>query len=144
MYIREATSADNDDLIELQTKCPQGTTIIVSTVNFPDFFARARVYEDYRVYVATENERIIASAACGLRDGLINNKVERMGHAFQAFVDPNYRGKRIAAHLHTFQEEYFKERGAALAYALVMEGNIPSMLRFLFSAFSVSSLSHFL
>jgi len=52
MYIRKATPDDNAELIELQTKCSQGTTIIVSTVNTPDFFARAKVYEDYMVYFA--------------------------------------------------------------------------------------------
>ena len=75
VYIREASVDDNTELIELQAKCPQGTTLIVSTVNKPDFFARAKVYEDFKVYAVCEDNRIIASAACGLRKAVINNKV---------------------------------------------------------------------
>jgi hypothetical protein len=35
VYIREATPEDNDKLEELQSKCPQGTNLIVSVVNTP-------------------------------------------------------------------------------------------------------------
>ena len=54
MLIREAIPNDNDELIKLQARCPQGTTVIVSAVNMPDFFARSNVYEDLKVYVALE------------------------------------------------------------------------------------------
>ena len=52
MFIREATLNDNEELQQLQIQCPQGTSLIVSTVNTPDFFARAKAYESYKVYVA--------------------------------------------------------------------------------------------
>ena len=60
MYIREATAGDNNELRELQAKCPQGKTLIVSTINTPDFFARAKAYESYKVFVACTNGHIIA------------------------------------------------------------------------------------
>jgi len=127
MDIREASADDNSALIELQAKCPQGTTIIVSTVNKPDFFARAKVYENYNVFVGCENNKIIASSACGLRNAIINNKVEKVGYEFQAFVDPDYRGKRYAGQLQQTREEYLKKQGAVLSYGFIMEGNKPSM-----------------
>lgn len=127
MDIREARADDNLELQELQARCPQGTTLIVSTVNTPDFFARAKVYEDYKVYVACENNRIIGSAACAIRDAVVNGKVTKVGHGFQAFVDPEYRGRRIAGQLHQVRENYLRQRGAVLSYTLIMEGNIPSM-----------------
>ena len=127
MNIREATLDDNDSLIQLQEKCPQGTTVIVSTVNTPDFFARAKVYEDYKVFVDCEEDRIIASSACGLHKALINNKIEKVGYEFQAFVDPEYRGRRIAGQLQQKREEYIRKQGAILSYGLIMEGNKPSM-----------------
>lgn len=127
MYIREATVNDNSELIELQAKCPQGTTIIVSTVNSPDFFARAKVYKDYKVYAVCEDDRIIASAACGIHGAVINDNVEKVGHEFQAFVHPDYRGRRIAGLLHEAREEYLKKQGAMLSYGLIIEGNKPSM-----------------
>ena len=57
MNVREAVAEDNDELQELQAKCPQGTTLVVSTVNTPDFFARAKAYESYKVFVACEGQR---------------------------------------------------------------------------------------
>jgi len=65
MNIRDATIEDNQELQELQAKCPQGKTLIVSLVNTPDFFARAKAYGSYKVYVAYEDNQIIGSAACG-------------------------------------------------------------------------------
>ena len=130
MDIREAVSSDNIELQQLQAKCPQGTTLIVSTVNKPDFFARAKVYEDFKIYVVYEDNRIIASAACGLHKAVINNKVEMVGHEFQVFVDPGYRGRRIAGQLHQAHEEYLRKRNVILTYGLIMEGNTPSMRHF--------------
>lgn len=127
MHIREATHDDNEELKQLQARCPQGTTLIVSTVNTPDFFARAKAYEDYKVYVALEENRIIGSAACAIRDAFINSKTEKVGHEFQLFVDPEFRGRRIAGQLHQIREDYLREHGAILSYAIIMEGNIPSM-----------------
>lgn len=127
MDIREAIADDNLELQELQARCPQGTTLIVSTVNTPDFFARVKVYEDYKVYVECENNRIIGSAACAIREAVVNRSVTKIGHGFQAFVDPESRGRRIAGQLHQVRENYLRQRGAVLAYTLVMEGNVPSL-----------------
>jgi len=127
MHIREARDGDNEELQQLQARCPQGTTLVVSTVNTPDFFARAKAYSDYRVYVAVEDNHIVGSTACALRTGMISGKEEKVGHVFQAFVDPDYRGRRIAGQMHQHREEYLRHKGAALAYSLIIEGNTPSI-----------------
>src|SRR4030042_2456410 len=120
MEIRPANENDNAALQVLQAKCPQGTTLIVAAVNTPDFFARVKAYKDYRVYVVCENGRIIGSAACGIRDAAVNGKVVKIGHKFQAFVHPEYRGRRIAAELTQAREQYLKPRGAVLPSSLIM------------------------
>jgi GNAT superfamily N-acetyltransferase len=127
MNIREAVPRDNDELQELQAKCPQGTTLVVSTVNTPDFFARAKVYESHRVFVACEGNRIIGSAACALRDASVNGKISRIGYVFQAFTSPDARRKGVATRLLQQREDYLSKQGAVLAYTLIMEGNLPSM-----------------
>jgi RimJ/RimL family protein N-acetyltransferase len=127
MDIREAVPEDNDELQQLQAECPQGTSLIVSTVNTPDFFARVKAYESYKVYVACEESRIIGSAACALRDAVVNGKIRRVGYEFQYFTSPGHRRKSIAKRLRQQMEEYLTQRGAQLSYALVMEGNLPSM-----------------
>ena len=127
MNIREAVPEDNDALQELQEKCPQGTTLVASAVNTPDFFARAKAYESHKVFVACEGDRLIGSAACALRDALVNGKISRVGYVFQAFVSPDVRRKGVAGRLLQQREDYLRRQGAALAYTLIMEGNLPSM-----------------
>ncbi len=127
MYIREATPDDNNELQKLQAKCPQGTTLIVSTVNTPDFFARAKAYESYKVYVACEENRIIGSAACAIRNAVVNGQLSRVAYLFQAFVSPDYRRKGIASQLLQQRLDYLTQQGAVLAYTLIIEDNIPSM-----------------
>lgn len=127
MHIREALPEDNNELQELQAKCPQGTTLIVSTVNTPDFFARVKAYESYKVYVACIDDHIMGSAACVIRNAIVNGQLHRVGYLFQLFVNPEYRRKGVASELFRYREDYLTQQGVALAYALIMEGNIPSM-----------------
>ena len=127
MYIREATPNDNEELQRLQAQCPQGTSLIVSTVNTPDFFARAKAYESYKVYAACEGDRIIASHACALRNALVNGKLSRVGYSFQTFVHPNHRKKNLAKRLLQHMEDHLIQNGAVLVYGLIMEKNLPSI-----------------
>jgi GNAT superfamily N-acetyltransferase len=127
MFIREATLNDNEELQQLQIKCPQGTSLIVSTVNTPDFFARAKAYESYKVYVACEGDRIIASHACALRNALVNGKLNRVGYSFQTFVHPNHRKKNLAKLLLQHMEDHLIQNGVVLVYGLIMEKNLPSI-----------------
>ena len=130
MIIREALPEDNVELQRLQAQCPQGTSLVVSTVNTPDFFARVKPYESYKVYVACENEHIIGSIACAVRKGIVNGRISRVGYEFQAFTSPSYRRKGIAANLHKHIENYLKQQNAVLSYCLLMEGNFPSIKLF--------------
>jgi len=127
VYIREATMNDNEELQQLQAHCPQGTSLIVSTVNTPDFFARAKAYESYKVYAACEGDTIIASHACALRNGLVNGKLRRMGYSFQTFVHPDHRKKNLAKQLLKHMEDHLVQNGAVLVYGLIMEKNLPSI-----------------
>ena len=78
MNICETTIEDNQELQELQAKWTQGKTLIVSLVNTPDFFARAKVYKSYKVFVACEDNQIFGSAACAIREALVNRNIS--GH----------------------------------------------------------------
>jgi GNAT superfamily N-acetyltransferase len=78
------------------------------------------------VYIACEGSRIIASAACVIRNAIINGTIRKVGHQFQLFTASDYRRKGVASQLHRHREEYLIEKGTVLFYALIMEGNIPS------------------
>jgi ribosomal protein S18 acetylase RimI-like enzyme len=127
MIIREAAPADNQALRELQARCPQGTSLKVSTVNTPDFFARVKVYHQARVLVAEEGGRIVGSAAGAIRPGRVGDTVASVGYQFQAFVDPEFRRQGVADALLDDLERYLAEQGAVLIYCLIMEGNDPSL-----------------
>lgn len=130
MLIREALPQDNDELQRLQAQCPQGTSLVVSTVNMPDFFARVKPYESYKVFVACEDEHIIGSMACAVREGIVNDTIIKVGYEFQAFTSPSYRRKGIAKSLHEHVENHLKQQDVVLSYCLLMEGNFPSIKLF--------------
>src|SRR5512139_2657353 len=127
MNIREATVEDNQELQELQAKCPQGKTLIVSLVNTPDFFARAKAYQSYKVFVACEDNQIVGSAACEIQEAFLNGTIRPVGYEFQYFTSPDFRGKGIARQLHKQIRNHFIQHGAVLSYLLVIEGNLPAM-----------------
>jgi N-acetylglutamate synthase-like GNAT family acetyltransferase len=141
MIIREATPEDNQPLQALQARCPMGTSLVVSTVNTPDFFSRAKAYEWHRVYVAAENDEIIGSAACATRDALVNGQAVRIGYAFQYFTSPDHRHQGVATRLHRRIEQALQEQGAALVYLVMIEGNTPAMA--LFEEMGFAQLSTF-
>jgi GNAT superfamily N-acetyltransferase len=127
MHVREAIPADNEELQALQARCPMGTNLIVSTVNAPDFFSRAKAYENYKVFVACEDGAIVGSAACGVRNAMVNGEPRRVGYEFQAFTAPEHRRKGVAVQLHQHREEYIRDQGCVLSYTLIMEDNVPAM-----------------
>lgn len=130
MQIREATPADNEALQAIQANCPMGASLIVSTVNTPDFFGRAKAYEWYRVYVAEEGGEIIGSAACAIREGLIDGRSHRIGYEFQYFTAPEARHRGVASRLHHHIEAVLDEEAVSLSYLIILEGNVPSMRLF--------------
>jgi GNAT superfamily N-acetyltransferase len=127
MYIREAKLEDGQELQELEARCPAGTTLIVSRVNTPDFFARVKPYEHSKVFVACEDDQIIGSGACAVRDGLVGGKLRRVAYQFQAFTDPDRRRQGVGTLFHEHIEDHLKREGAALSYLVIVEGNIPAM-----------------
>ena len=136
MEVREAVATDNRVLQELQARCPQGTSLIATVVNTPDFFARAKAYVQYKVYVASDGRDIIGSAACGIRGAVVGGNVHKVGYEFQYFTDPGHRGKGAARQLRETIEAWLVDQGAVLSYALIMEANVPSIHLFERQGFS--------
>lgn len=127
MDIREARPDDNDELMALQEKCPQGKKLIASVVNTPDFFARTKAYQSSKVNVALDGDRIIGSAAMAIRNAVVNGEVGRVGYGFQAFVAPEYRRKGVINLLRQDCEEYAIQQGTLLYYGLIMKNNTPAI-----------------
>ena len=94
--IREATEGDNDALVELQKKCPQGTSLILGIDSSPDYFARSGPFKAWHVFVAIENDIIVGSAACAIRDTYIESREFKTAYEYGFIVDPHHRRKGIA------------------------------------------------
>ena len=91
MHVREATPDDNAELQELQAQCPMGTTLIVSTVNTPDFFARAKAYESCEVFVACELRSIGQIFCVCERDHVLLSSMKgfiRIDTAMHLYIEP--------------------------------------------------------
>lgn len=72
----------------------------------------------------------LGSAACAIRDAIAGARVRRVGYEFQYFTSPDYRRRGVARSLRERIESHLSDQGAALSYALIMEGNVPSMRLF--------------
>jgi len=125
--IREARPQDNQALLELQLKCPQGTALILQLDRAPDFFSRSQPYENRWVYVAEEDERIVGSIECALREVNVNGSRCKAFYAFGIMVDPEQRRKGIASMLQAEVERIAEMEGADLMYVFIVEENTPSI-----------------
>lgn len=125
--IRKAAEKDNQPLIELQKKCPQGTSLILNVDSSPDFFARSKPFKDWTVLVAVDDGRIVGSAAYAIRDAIVEGKPVKTAYEYGFMVDPQERRKGIAVKLQECIEQNAAERNVDLLYLAIIEDNLPSV-----------------
>ncbi len=123
MMIREASRDDGHELQDIQSRCVAGTTLKIVTVNEPDFFSRTGAYQECRVFVACDSERILGSVACAILDTTVGGRPEKAGYIFQAFVEPQLRGRGIVRKLYEHCEQFLKSRGVRIGFGLIMQDN---------------------
>lgn len=128
--VREANEEDNQALIELQTRCPQGTNLILNVDSSPDFFARSRPFKDWSVLVAVDDGRIVGSAGYAVSDTLVEGRSVKMAYEYGFMVDPQERRKGIAAKLQECIEHDAIEKKVDLLSLTIIEDNLPSMSLF--------------
>ncbi|TRO48708.1 GNAT family N-acetyltransferase [Candidatus Bathyarchaeota archaeon] len=125
--IRKAEPEDNEDLLGLEMRCPQGTELVFQFDRSPDFFARSKPYERSWVFVAEEGSRIVGSIECAIREASVWGVLSRAMYAFGAMVDPEHRRRGIASMLMDKVEAVAASEEADLIYAFIVEENIPSI-----------------
>jgi ribosomal protein S18 acetylase RimI-like enzyme len=128
--IREATEADNQALIELQTQCPQGTNFILGIDSTPDFFARSRPFKEWHVLVATQDSAIVGSVAYAVSETQVGGRRIKTVLEYGFIVDPRHRRKGIATNLQKKVEQIALDRNIDLMHLDVMEDNLPSLKLF--------------
>ena len=128
--IREATERDNDALNELQKKCPAGTSLVLGVDSSPDYFARSRPFRDWHVFVASENDIIVGSAAFAVSDTYVEGRKIKTAYEYGFVVDPLHRRKGIAEKLQGHIEHIGLENDVDLLHLDIIEDNIPSISLF--------------
>jgi ribosomal protein S18 acetylase RimI-like enzyme len=133
--VREAAEKDNDVLIELQRRCPQGTNFVLGIDSSPDYFARSRPFKDWHVFVAIEDGSIVGSAACAISDTYVEGRRFKTAYEYGFIVDPHHRRKGIATKLQNHVEHFAKNENVDLLHLDVVEDNLPSINLFLKKGF---------
>ena len=125
--IREAEPGDNEVLLALQLRCPQGTELVFQFDRSPDFFARSMPYERGWTFVAEERGLIVGSIECALREAYVGGVLCRAMYVFGIMVDPEHRRKGIASMLQVEVDGVADRLDADLMYAFIVEENVPSL-----------------
>ena len=126
LHIREATHGDNQQLIELQRKCPMGSDLLLQLDGSPDFFNRSRGYKDWTILVAEENQQIIGSAGVAVQEKTIDDSLYQGVYEYGFMVDPEQRRRGIASKLQESIEKTAQEIGADFLYLNITDDNVAS------------------
>jgi ribosomal protein S18 acetylase RimI-like enzyme len=126
--MRVADDADNAKLLDLEKMCPQGTSLVLQFDRSPDFFLRSRVYDNYKVYVAEEEGKIVGTVGATLKEFNMSEEVVKGVYIYDLRVHPTFRGRGIGSKL--VQQVMAEENEADLAYGIIMEENYPSIALF--------------
>jgi ribosomal protein S18 acetylase RimI-like enzyme len=103
--IRDATPADNYQLIALAAACSMIGDISLRIERGPDFFALNRLEgHRWRVGVAERNGMIVGCVAVSERLAFVNGREARTGYVGDLKVHPAHRDTRIADELSLYAE----------------------------------------
>ena len=127
-FIRRAVAEDNQELLNLEKMCAQGTGLVLLFDRSPDFFRRSQVYEDFKVYVAEVNGKIIGTIASTGKEFSLSGKKAKGIYIYDLRVNPDHRGKGIGSSL--IHKALEGADDADLAYGIIMEENNPSIALF--------------
>jgi len=107
--IRDATPADNRQLIALAAQCTMAGDISLRIDRGPDFFALNRLEgERWKVGVAERDGVVVGCVAVSERHAFVNGHEALTGYAGDLKVHPAHRNTRIADGL-----SHYAERGCA-------------------------------
>jgi ribosomal protein S18 acetylase RimI-like enzyme len=125
--IRPAGKEDNEQLLNLLGRCPQGNTLVVRQERYGDFFARSRHYWLAETIAAWDEERIVGTLECGLHPVSLDGTEMHGGYLYGLSVDPEYRRLGIAARLLAGCESFLVDHGADFSCCTIPEDNYPSL-----------------
>lgn len=123
VFVREATAADNAELMQLTKATPMGGLISLCIDREPNFFSLIDLRGGGKVFVAIMNQKIVGCISISYRTVFIERKPQLVGYISDLKVHPLYRGNRVAIALMTELMEFAKSTGADLYFCLIADGN---------------------
>jgi len=126
IVIRDARPQDNEALIELDRQCVMGGTIQLVFDRSPDFFARSRAYESFRMCVAEQEGTLIGVGGATVKSLRVNGIRQRWAYFYDLRVRPTHRRQGVAGLIANALVDGIRDAGITGAYSLVIEGNAPS------------------
>jgi GNAT superfamily N-acetyltransferase len=123
--IRDATPADNEQLIALSAACAMAGDISLRIDRGPDFFALNRLEGvRWQVGVAEANGHVVGCIAISERRAFVNGVAARTAYVGDFKVHPDYRDTRIADALSHYAERVCADLPpAAPVMIAVLAGN---------------------
>lgn len=124
--VRDAQEEDNRLLIALDRQCVMGEQVQLVCDRSPDFFARSKVYEAFRLAVAEAAGEIIGVGGVAFKTLRVGGKVDRWAYLYDLRVAPSHRRQGVANLITDHLRAAIREEGIPRAYSWVMEHNTPS------------------
>lgn len=125
--VREATPGDNAALLALDRKCVVAGATPAMFDRSPDFFARSTPYAYWRAYVAESDQGIIGVGALAKKSVLVEGRSLPAVYFYDLRVAPDFRRLGVARAVGDAIRAHARSLSPAVAYSLVMEGNVPSL-----------------
>lgn len=126
--IREATSADNEALLQLEAQSPQGTGMSI-LIDRDDYFYRSRLHDHSKVLVAEDDDRLVGIMAFAIKEVLLDGESERVAYFYDLRGEASYRRsmKRGLFRLWKACHAELESEGAAFIYGHVKADNNDSL-----------------
>lgn len=127
--IRPFEECDNTAMLDIEKLCTQGNEKLAMGVDkSPDIVARYKLYDNWQVLVAQEDEEIAGWIGWTVKHDPI--KEEQYAYLVEVMVHPKFRRKGIAANLVVDVEKNIREIGSTHIYCLILEQNSASKALF--------------
>jgi GNAT superfamily N-acetyltransferase len=125
--VRKAKPSDNETLLDIQRRSPQGTSFVFRADSSPNYFNRTKPYDDGHVFVAEEDGQVVGSTSCAFLDTVVSGIPCKASYGYGLMVDPNHRRKGIATQLGEQVRPFINDAGVDLHFVMIVEGNTPSI-----------------
>lgn len=121
--IRQASAADNDELIALTRMTPMDGAISLRIDREPDFFALLRLRGKSKVFVAVRGPQVIGCISAALRTAYISGVPETIAYIGDMKVHPSFSGSLVAVRLIKALEADLRLNGIDLCFCVAADGN---------------------